>query len=158
MKLTKELVGLSAEYAVAYELCIRNIYAQLTLRNRKRTDILIETDKDMARIQVKGKTVPDWPHCKGIFRKNDFLVFVDFENKNVDERSDFYILDVDDWVKLLEEEIRSLGYKNVTIDEENVPIWEGGTGIIMGHNIKPKMIVEHKERWDKIIDIVGEKE
>jgi hypothetical protein len=150
MRLTKELVGLSAEYAVACELCKRNIYAQLTLGNRKRTDILIETDKGMARIQVKGKTGPDWPRCKGIFRKNDFLVFVDFKNKSVDERSDFYILDVDDWIKLLEKEIRSTSYIKegyVTIDEENVPIWKGG---LKGHNIKPKMIVEHKERWDKI--------
>jgi|LGVE01.1.fsa_nt_gb hypothetical protein len=162
MKLTKELVGLSAEYAVACALCRRNIYAQLTLGNRKRTDILIETDKGMARIQVKGKTGPDWPRCKGIFRKNDFLVFVDFKNKSVDERSDFYILNVDDWIKLLEKEIRSTsnfdeGY--VTIDEENVPIWKGGNGsLIEGHNITPKMIVEHEGGWDKIKKRVGETE
>ena len=162
MKLPKELVGLSAEYAVACELCRRNIYAQLTLGNRKRTDILIETDKGMARIQVKGKTGPNWPHCKGIFRKNDFLVFVDFKNKSVDERSDFYILDVDDWIKLLEKEIRSTsnieeGY--VTIDEKNVPTWKGGNGsLIGGHNITPKMIEEHKELWDKIKESVGETE
>ena len=158
MKLPRELVGLSAEYAVACTLCRRNIYAQLTLGNRKRTDILIETDKGMARIQVKGKTGPNWPHCKGIFRENDFLVFVDFENKSVDEISDFYILDVDDWIKLLEKEIRSTSYIEegyVTIDEENVPIWKGGTGIIKGHNITPKMIVEHKGRWDKIKKTVG---
>ena len=112
----------------------------------------------MARIQVKGKTGPNWPHCKGIFREDDFLVFVDFKNKNVDERSDFYILDVDDWIKLIEKEIKSTsnfeeGY--VTIDEENVPIWKGETYIIKGHNIAPKMIEEHEERWDKIKESVG---
>ena len=160
MKLPKELVGLSAEYAVAYALCRRNIYAQLTLGNRKRTDILIETDKGMARIQVKGKTGSNWPHCRGIFRKNDFLVFVDFENKSVDERSDFYILDVNDWIKLLEKEIKSTsnfeeGY--VTIDEENVPMWKGGTGIIKGHNITPQMIEEHEGGWGKIQKSVGER-
>ena len=162
MKLPKELVGLSAEYAVACELCRRNIYAQLTLGNRKRTDILVETDKGMARIQVKGKMGSNWPRCKGIFRENDFLVFVDFENKSVDERSDFYILDVNDWIKLLEKEIRSTsnieeGY--VTIDEKNVPTWKGGNGsLIGGHNITPKMIEEHKELWDKIKESVGETE
>ena len=176
MKLPNELVGLSAEYAVACELCRRNIYAQLTLGNRKRTDILIETDEGMARIQVKGKTGPNWPHCKGIFRKDEFLVFVDLANKSVDERPDFYILYVADWDKLLDKEIRSNKYfckyetdeenkpifedvTYVTINEELVPIWKGGTGrLIYGHNITPTMIEEHKERWDKIKKRVGETE
>ena len=76
MRLPKELVGLSAEYAVACALCRRNIYAQLTLGNRKRTDILIETDNGMARIQVKGKTGTNWPHCKGIFREKPLRCFM----------------------------------------------------------------------------------
>ena len=156
MRLPKELVGLSAEYAVACALCKRNIYAQLTLGNRKRTDILIETDNGMARIQVKGKTGTNWPHCKGIFRENDYLVFVDFENKSADEIFNFYILDVDDWIKLLEKEIKltsNFDEEYVTIDAENVPIWKSG---FKGHNITPRMIEEHEGRWDKIKKSVGE--
>jgi hypothetical protein len=178
MKLPNELVGLSAEYAVACELCRRNIYAQLTLGNRKRTDILLETDEGMARIQVKGKTGPDWPRCKGIFRENDLLVFVDFQNKSVDERPDFYILYVADWKKLLKKEIKlkfseyfceyETDEKNkpifkdgnrVTINKELSPIFMGGNGHrIYGHNITPTMIVEHEGRWDKIKKRVGETE
>ena len=87
---------------------------------------------------------------------------MDFENKSVDERPDFYILDVDDWIKLLEKEIKSTsnfeeGY--VTIDEKNVPTWKGGNGsLIGGHNITPKMIEEHEGGGDKITKRVGETE
>jgi hypothetical protein len=101
---------------------------------------------------------------------------VDLKNKSVDERPDFYILYVADWDKLLDKEIRSNKYfckyetdeKNkpifedgtyVTINEELVPIWKGGTvRLIYGHNITPTMIEEHKERWDKIKKRVGETE
>jgi hypothetical protein len=39
----KEYLGLEAEFAVASELCRRDMYAQLTLGRRKRTDLLVET-------------------------------------------------------------------------------------------------------------------
>lgn len=41
-KLSKELLGLAGEYAVASELCKRGMYAQLTLGSHKHTDILIQ--------------------------------------------------------------------------------------------------------------------
>lgn len=50
MKMDKDILGLSVEYAVASELCRRELYAQLTLGPRKRTDILLETDESMLRI------------------------------------------------------------------------------------------------------------
>ena len=101
-KIEKSLLGLAAEYAVASELCRRNIYAQLTLGPRKRTDILVETETGMLRIQVKGKQGKEWPGVKGIYGKDAFLIFVDFEGKSDQERPDFYILTVEDWEKLLE--------------------------------------------------------
>jgi len=61
MKIPKDTLGLAAEFAVASELCRRNIYAQLTLGLRKRTDILVETERGMLRIQVKGKQGREWP-------------------------------------------------------------------------------------------------
>ena len=42
--LEKETLGLAAEFAVASELCRRGIYAQLTLGNRKRTDLLVDVE------------------------------------------------------------------------------------------------------------------
>lgn len=67
MKISKDILGLAAEFAVASELCRRNIYAQLTLGFRKRTDILVETERGMSRIQVKGKQGKEWPGCKVIY-------------------------------------------------------------------------------------------
>ncbi|GAH85546.1 unnamed protein product, partial [marine sediment metagenome] len=63
----KDILGLAAEFAVASELCRRNIYAQLTLGLRKRTDLLIETERGMLRVQVKGKQAREWPGVKGIY-------------------------------------------------------------------------------------------
>jgi hypothetical protein len=37
----KESLGLAAEFAVASELCRRWLFAQLTLGNKKRTDLLV---------------------------------------------------------------------------------------------------------------------
>jgi len=161
MKMSKDTLGLAAEFAVASELCRRNIYAQLTLGLRKRTDILVETESGMLRIQVKGKQGKEWPTCcKGIYgNDNDIvLVFVDFENKKENERPDFYVLTVEDWKKLLEKELIITGKTKrgeVTIDEKNMPTGKDGWP---GINIKPEVIKEHKERWDKIANIVGRDE
>ena len=105
MKVERDKLGLAEEFAVASELCRRNIYAQLTLGLRKRTDILIETQQRMWRIQVKSKQSREWPGCKGIHGEGIILVFVDYENKNDTKRPDFYVLTVQDWEDLLEREL-----------------------------------------------------
>jgi len=135
MKISKDILGLAAEFAVASELCRRNIYAQLTLGQRKRTDILVETEKAMLRIQVKGKQGKEWPWIKGISGKDILLVFVDFENKKENERPDFYILTAKDWERLLKIEKKKQGHDRP--------------------DIKPEMIKECKERWDKIKGIIN---
>ena len=73
----RQNLGLAAEYAVASELCRRNIYAQLTLGLRKSTDILVATEKTMLKIQVKGRRKGNWQRIKGIYREDMFLIFVD---------------------------------------------------------------------------------
>ena len=62
------MLGLAAEFAVASELCRRNVYAQLTLGMRRRVDILVETESGMLRIQVKAKQRRVWPSCIGMFQ------------------------------------------------------------------------------------------
>ncbi|MCD6557610.1 MAG: hypothetical protein J7K31_01085 [Candidatus Aenigmarchaeota archaeon] len=148
MKIAKDILGLAAEFAVASELCRRNIYAQLTLGPRKRTDLLVETEKSMLRIQVKGKQGREWPGVKGIYGEDIILVFVDFENKKENERPDFYILTVKDWEKLIEKVLTSKVEKGeVTIDDKYMPTWKDG---YQGMSIKPQMIKDCQERWDKI--------
>ena len=103
-KLSRELLGLSGEYAVASELCRRGLYAQLTLGHHKQTDILIESAQQMVRIQVKAKQSSEWPAVSGLYRQEDILVLVDYQKKELDERPDFYILNLKDWRALIEEE------------------------------------------------------
>jgi len=150
MEKSKDILGLAAEFAVASELCRRSIYAQLTLGLRKRTDILVETEDGMLRIQVKGKKRGEWPWCKGIYGKDIVLVFVDFEKKKENERPDFYILTEEDWKNLIKKLIQT--GKVELIDEKNIPAWKDG---YQGIRINPEMIKEHQERWDKIAKMVG---
>jgi len=148
MSLAKETIGLAAEYAVASELCRRNCYTQLTLGNRKRTDLLIETEKVLLRIQVKAKQKREWPGCRGIYGADSLLVFVDFEGKDEGVRPDFYILTADDWRTLFEATlVESLRDGKVTIDDCNVPRWDHG---FYGVSVFPAEIADCKERWDKI--------
>lgn len=152
MTLAKDILGLAAEFAVASELCRRNVYAQLTLGPRKRTDILVETKKEMFRIQVKSKQGNEWPGVKGIYGKDFFLVLVDFKDKEKNQRPDFYILTVEDWKNLLKKNLKDkVKQGEVTIDRRNMPTWKDN---YQGMGIKPEMIKEHGERWDKIKKVV----
>jgi hypothetical protein len=145
-KISKELLGLAGEYAVASELCKQGIYAQLTLGHHKRTDILVETDYKMLRIQVKTKQGYEWPAISGIYSDDDILVLVDFKGREETERAEFYILDIDDWEQLLKKEEERV--KDVKIDR--------ATGTILypdgwqGLNVKPSQIPYNKEQWEKI--------
>ena len=154
MRVLKETLGLAAEFAVASELCRRGIYAQLTLGLRKRTDLLIETETAMLRVQVKGKQAAEWPGCKGIYGKGIVLIFVDFEKKAETERPDFYILTSEDWEQVIESELGLTGKIDkgeVTIDAKNTPTWKDG---YVGMGIRPRMIEACKERWDKILALM----
>jgi hypothetical protein len=148
--LSKETLGLAGEYAVASELCRRDIYAQLTLGNRKRTDLLVETDDAMLRIQVKSKQKKEWPAVKGIVGKDIVLVLVDFEGKTVDTRPDFYILTATDWAHVIDTRCVQTGHVKtgkVTISKTNVPTWSDG---FVGMGIKPTDVQAYKEKWKKI--------
>src|SRR5258707_1121358 len=105
-KVSKELLGLAGEYAVASELCRRGVYAQLTLGNHKQTDILVETKDHMLRISVKAKQGNECRSVGGIFRRVDFLVLGDLKEKPAMDRPDFYILDLADWNQLIQEALQ----------------------------------------------------
>jgi len=58
-KISKSTLGIAAEYSVAGELCRRNLYAQLTLENQKRTDILVfSEDEELTRNRSESKARP----------------------------------------------------------------------------------------------------
>ena len=144
----KQILGLAGEYWTAAELCRRGVYAQLTLGHHKQTDILVETEYIMLRIQVKTKRGDEWPSVRGIYRENDILVLVDTKNKDDTARPDFYILDIDDWKKLIQKEKER--YPSVNIDKNKLQIKypDGWTGL----NIKLSDVQRHKEKWEKITE------
>jgi len=151
MKMSKELVGLAGEYAVASELCRRGAYAQLTLGHHKRTDLLVESEYKFVRIQVKAKQGGEWPSISGIYMADDFLVLVDYA---VGEglRPDFYVLNLEDWKNLLglEKERHPLAQ----VDEKKLTIRypDGWKGL----NVRPAMVSQHKDCWQKITEKMGQ--
>jgi len=160
-EISKEHLSLAGEFAVASELCRRGIYAQLTLGLRKRTDLLVETEAGMLRIQVKAKQ-RGWWICKGIFGENIMLVLVDYENKGLHERPAFYVLTPNDWKNFVKsgwvDDYVSKG--KMALDNEYCPIWisKQGKASRMGAQVTPGDISQHKEQWDKIKALLKEKE
>ena len=144
-KLTKEFLGLVGEYAVASELCKRNVYAQLTIGRHKSTDILVETKDNVMKVQVKAKQGREWPGVSGVSRSSDYLVLVDFQKKNEDDRPDFYILDIIDWKKLIEGEKEK--FPGLEIDNKlRIKYPDGWKGL----NLEPNQVEACKGKWDKI--------
>jgi hypothetical protein len=148
MEVPKETLSLAGEFAVASELCRRGIYAQLTLGNRKSTDLLLDVaDGGMLRVQVKSKRGNEWPACKVFAReKAEVLVLVDFHKKADNERPGFYILNGDDWKNVIDatDFIRK-GWGRMREDG----IFEYTDGF-KGLNVNLKMVQTYAEQWDKI--------
>ncbi len=147
--INKETIGLAGEYAVAFELCKRGFYAQLTLGNHKKTDILVETPEHLFRVSVKAKTGNQWPKVSGIWTEGYLLVFVDFKNKDMNELPDFYVLDVAAWKKVVKKIVkgRTDGAK---INEENTVYWEpwdSNPKGWVGCAINVSQIKDYKNRW-----------
>ena len=149
-KLTKETIGLAGEYAVASELCRRGLYCQLTLGNYKGVDLLVDPDGGNAfRVSVKSKQGGEWPSIAWTINDNDFLVLVDYALKNENDRPDFYILNKPAW-ESFEEKVINLHAANgkAAAKKDGKLIWPDGW---KGINIKLAMIVDAKDRWERIL-------
>lgn len=163
--MNKDKVGLAAEFAVASELCRRNVYAQLTLGHQKRTDLLIfsEDNNELLKIEVKGKQAKTWPNCRGIYGNNVMLVFVDFYRKGNLKRPDFYVLTVRDWREFANGKIKQLRARgrDVRLDECNVPIFDKQVNKhgqkYKGLGVLPNLIKRHEEKWEKIAQALARK-
>lgn len=148
MYVATETIGLAGEYAVAAELCRRGVYCQLTLGNRKKTDLLVETNNRLFRVSVKAKQKQTWPRVKGIWQQNDLIVFVDYKGKELTTPPDFYILDVAAWVKVVKNKKRK--HPNAKIDKENTLYWpatEGKNDGWVGCQVSVAEISEYKDAW-----------
>lgn len=159
MKIDKVILGITGEYYVAAELGKRNIYAQLTLGNLKRADLLIFSAKSekILKIEVKCKQGKEWPNCKGIYHQNTFMVFVNFQDIAENQRPDFYILSVEDWSEIVKSKEQCYLEKHParkTKIERNVLVLLDETNSqgkpYEGCSIKPKDIEQFKEKWEKL--------
>ena len=151
-KIPKEILGLAGEYAVASEICRRGFFAQIAYGRWKNVDVLAVNPDNGKTVLVEVKTKQDreWPAVKGIKGSNRLLILVDFENKNESERADFYILDENDWQEYLKKYI--LNSKNFDrLENGYIPVWQDG---YKGTSVRPEQVMEHKERWDKLIKIL----
>ncbi len=149
MKGNKEQIGLAGEYAVASELCRRGYYAQLTLGNHKKTDILVEDADKVFRVSVKSKTGNQWPKVGGIWQKYDLLVFVDFKGKELGEKPDFFVLNVKSW-KIVANKIIESKTDGAFLDSENTVSWEPWKSHPKGWKgcaISRKQVEEYQEKW-----------
>ena len=154
--ISKETLGLAAEFAVASELCRRGIYAQLTLGNRKSTDLLVDAeDGQMLRIQVKAKQKRQWPGLKGVSGPAMVLVLVDYEKKQLHERPDFFILVPADWKEFVRKSLIKTGKVDsgvVTLNKQFVPTWRDN---YVGMGVKADEVAKYKERWETIRELLG---
>jgi hypothetical protein len=151
----RESVGLAGEYAVASELCKRGLYAQLTLGAHKKTDILVEQgDKRLFRVSVKAKTGPSWRNVTGIWADGDLIIFVDYKDKSLTERPDFYILNVKQWVATVKR-IRKKKDKQCKFDKATNTLywdpWNGNKGW-RGCSVVVGDVSSFKDSWPIIHD------
>jgi hypothetical protein len=153
LKIQKNALGYAAKYAAASELLRRFKEIKIsTETNGKPSEIHLKRKDKTLTFEVRGKQSDTWPKCMGIESDDRVMVFVDFKGKQDDERPDFYILIKEDWVDFLEREIIPKGRDEVIIDDHNIPRYRGGTYI--GTGVKQRMIAQHKEKWDKIAQIL----
>lgn len=157
-------LGLAAEFAVASELCRRGIYAQLTLGHQKRTDLLAFSEGGrLTRIEVKAKQGREWPNCRGIYGENIFLVFVDYQHLPTDQRPAFYILDSDDWRRVLKRRVAEIKKRNpgkrIEIDRQNVATFvdeiQKSGHPYRGMGIRAADLTAYAEQWTKVLEAVG---
>jgi hypothetical protein len=164
MPIEKSILCLAGEFAVAAELCRRNIYAQLTLGHRKRTDLLVVGESGrMFRIEVKAKQGRDWPNCRGISAPDSFLVFVDFAGKPDAERPVFYVLTAEEWRAFVERAVEHYRTRHpdrrVEITQENVirlldEVNKYGRPY-EGVGVAVADVKDHQEAWQKLSSVVG---
>jgi hypothetical protein len=119
------------------------MYCQLTLGNRKKTDLLVESKDQLFRVSVKAKQKQSWPRVKGIWQPGDLLVFVDYKSKVVPMPPDFYVLDVSAWKKVVKRIKRRKNDPRATIDKENTLCWEDWIGC----QVSRADVAEFKDAW-----------
>jgi len=145
MPIPTELLNLAGEYAVASRLCRFCHYAQLTFGNRKRTDILVDAaDHTLFRVEVKAKQGREWLRVQAP-RQGGFIILVDFEHKLTEDPPDFYILNLKDWINLVEAYRQR--HPQIQVDENYCIRHPDGW---QGLNLTVEWVQQHHRAWWKL--------
>ena len=104
---------------------------------------------------MKAKQGKKWPGCKGINGEHSVLVFVDFENKQLTERPDFYILNSGDWYSFIKEKKDNSGGK-MEFEKGNVPFYPPASAgnIYWGTGVLVNDISKFEDEWEKVEKII----
>jgi len=109
---------------------------------------------------INGQTV------RGIPNDQSILVLVDFEEKEVVQRPDFYILTVSDWKELTNRKLddgiekNPDGWKGAYVNDENALVFphqlnkSGKPYVGLGVNVKD--VTGFQESWDKLLGVLQE--
>lgn len=143
---------MAGEYAVASEVCRRDLYSQITLGNLKRTDILVynPVTGKQAKIEVKSKQARWWPSVRGINGPRELLVFVDFQGVKDEARPVFYVMNKWDWQRYLKRFVLKASWFH-HLDQGFIPVDKHGN---FGVGVESKEISRYREKWKKLKKIV----
>jgi hypothetical protein len=153
-----------AKQVVADELRRLMLHVEIACRdNGKQEDLLVKTNggKEVL-IAVRSKQKADWPPCKDVIGSCEFIVFVDFEKKSVNQRPDCYVLSHEDWQDVVKKRLADLRHGDqageidtTNPDEPVFPDQINQRGAQMrGITVKLRYVQPYKEEWSKITNFL----
>jgi len=128
---------------------------QLSSKTNKYGPVELILNNRNIEIFVRAKRQKKWPNQKGITRKNQFIVFVDF-SENINDI--FFIINADDWNDIMPKSFLSYHKRNpqpIELDTKtNTPIWinqrmKSGKPYI-GTDFAVNDLLAYKEKWEKL--------
>lgn len=153
----KRAIERAGKDAVLRELKERNISAQLVAQGR--ISVILINHK--ITLIVKTKSGRAWPSCKGISDSASLLILVDFYEKDLSERPDFYMLTTEEWgsfVRLFEQRYKARRPRSKTRIENNILVLEDeitkSGKPFRGVTVRVPDVEQYREKWEKIIDLL----
>jgi hypothetical protein len=160
MATTKSAFGKACECLVQEIIKAKTGYAVNNLNDKKNnhpyTDLEVINPKGdvIYEVSVKTKDGREWPSVKGIVRKDQYIVFVDFYGRTY---PDFYVLSCRQWNNLLKKILPSRGKGAKIVNgsiEWNNCIKSGKETKRKGSLLRPEEIAIYKDKLSSLPGVV----
>lgn len=157
-KIPQYLLNLAGEYRVCSELAKRGVFATITAGNRKSVDLYAINDLRQKALKIEVKTSQVGKFLTGIGQKGlandpsapDFWVLFQLlseEDGRFSER--FFILTHGEICEVQEK--HNQAYRDKYFGRHGrEPDFSRGVD-----NVTLEQVVDHEDRWDKILDVIG---